>query len=73
MAERKKSKDMRRETDEVLGEKGDVSHGGRAGGRLARVIGSKDEEKRAKERPAGLTRVTKSIEDEDRPDDKEES
>lgn len=65
MADRKKSTDMRRETEEVLGEKGGVSHGGRSGGRLARDIGSKDEKKRAGERPAGVTRVTKSDEEEE--------
>lgn len=63
MADRKKSTDMRRETEEVLGKQGSVSQGGRAGGRLARDIGSKDERKRAEERPAGATRVTKSDEE----------
>lgn len=65
MAERKRSKDGHRETKEILGEEGSVSHGGRTGGRLAREIGSEDEEKRAKERPAGATRVRKSNEQED--------
>ncbi|MDW4499836.1 hypothetical protein R5H30_17720 [Sulfitobacter sp. D35] len=54
-----------RETDEVLGAEGAVSQGGRAGGRLARKIGTRDELKRAFERPAGATRVTKSDEKEE--------
>ena len=63
MPERHRSKDGRRETEEILGDKSAVSQQGREGGRLARVVGTKDEEKRAKERPAGATRVTKSIEE----------
>ncbi|MFO7854574.1 MAG: hypothetical protein R6V44_05050 [Paracoccaceae bacterium] len=51
------------ETDEGL-------VGGRAGGRLARQIGTRDELKRAFERPAGVTRVRKSDEREDDRDDK---
>lgn len=65
MAERHKSNDGKRETEEVLGEKGSVSQGGRSGGALPRDIGSRDELKRATERPAGTTRVTKSDEKED--------
>lgn len=65
MAERKRSKDMSRDTDKVLGTEGEISHGGREGGRLARQVGSKDELKRANERPAGATRVTKSMEEEE--------
>ncbi|MBY6046772.1 hypothetical protein [Vannielia litorea] len=65
MAERKRSSDMSRDTDKVLGAEGEVSHGGREGGRLARQVGSKDELKRAFERPAGATRVTKSMEEEE--------
>ncbi|MGR3795308.1 hypothetical protein [Vannielia sp. SX4] len=65
MAERKRSNDMSRDTDKVLGAEGEVSHGGREGGRLARQVGSKDELKRAFERPAGATRVTKSMEEEE--------
>lgn len=63
MAERKRSKDGKQEA-QVLGEEGAVGGGGRAGGRLARDIGSKDELKRAEERPAGVTRVRKSDEEE---------
>lgn len=44
--------------------KGTVSQGGRDGGRLPRDIGTKDEMKRATERPSGSTRVTKSDEQE---------
>lgn len=69
MPERHRSKDGRRETEEVLGEKGDIAEQGRAGGRLARTVGSADEKKRATERPAGATRATKSLEDEDTDND----
>lgn len=48
---------------EAFGAQGSISQGGREGGRLARDIGTKDELKRATERPAGATRVTKSDED----------
>ncbi|MFY1707457.1 hypothetical protein [Tritonibacter scottomollicae] len=65
MAERVRSKDGHQETKDILGADGSVSHGGRNGGRLAREVASEDEEKRAKERPAGATRVTKSNEQED--------
>ena len=41
-----------------LGEEGAV-RGGRAGGDLARNIGTRDEKKRAFERPAPVTRVRK--------------
>lgn len=62
MAERLRSKDGVRETEEVLGEKGDPGLAGRAGGDLAKRVGTKDEKKRAFERPAGATRVTKEDE-----------
>ncbi|MCG7622438.1 MULTISPECIES: hypothetical protein [unclassified Epibacterium] len=65
MAERMRSKDGHQETRDVLGAEGAISHGGRNGGRLAREIASADEEKRAVERPAGATRVTKANEQED--------
>lgn len=65
MPERHRSKDGRRETEEILGDKTEVAQQGREGGRLAREVGSKDEQKRARERPAGATRVTKSLEDEE--------
>jgi hypothetical protein len=56
MAERKRSKDMSRDTDDLPIAEGSVSQQGRAQGRLARKIGTRDEEKRATERPAGATR-----------------
>lgn len=62
MAERKRSNDGTRESDRVLGDAGPVSGQGRKGGRLAREIGTRDEQKRATERPAGTTRVTKKHE-----------
>ncbi|PVA08181.1 hypothetical protein [Thalassorhabdomicrobium marinisediminis] len=62
MADRKRSTDGSRDTDKVLGEGGTVDQQGREGGRLSRAVGSKDELKRATERPAGATRVTKSME-----------
>ena len=65
MAERHRSSDGSRDTDKILGEDGAVSGQGREGGRLARQVGTKDEKKRAFERPAGATRVTKSMEEED--------
>ncbi len=51
-----------RQTDEALGAGGTISGQGRSGGRLARKIGTRDELKRAHERPAGATRVRKSDE-----------
>lgn len=65
MPERKRSKDGHRETDDILGEDGEISHGGREGGDLSRDIASKDEKKRAFERPAGATRVTDKYKKED--------
>lgn len=50
-------------TRDYLGEDGPPAGGGsRSGGQLARDIGTKDEMKRSKERPAGKTRVHKSEE-----------
>lgn len=57
MAERKRSKDMSRDTETLPLADGTVSQQGREQGRLARKLGSRDEEKRATERPAGATRV----------------
>lgn len=64
MADRKRSQDGRKETEEVLGARGTVSQQGRSGGNLQRDIASEDELKRAGERPAGKTRVTKSKDEE---------
>ncbi|MBM9594327.1 hypothetical protein [Roseitranquillus sediminis] len=69
MAERQRSKDGSRDTEKVLGEKGKVEHMDRGtssgGGDLSRDIGTRDELKRAEDRPAGVTRVRKG----DRPND----
>ncbi len=61
MADRQKSKDMRRETEEVLGEKPEQmpeapDQQGAVGGELQRKIGSRDEKKRLDETSAGATR-----------------
>jgi hypothetical protein len=69
MAERHRSKDGRKETEEIFGAEGTMDQQGRSGGRLARSIGSKDELKRAHERPAGKTRVIRSMEKEAGQDD----
>lgn len=45
------------ETSDYLGEPGAPSQGGDAGGNLQEKVGKRDENKRAKERPAGATRV----------------
>ncbi len=50
------------DADHGLGAKGTISQAGRSGGRMPRDIGTQDELKRANERPAGKTRVTKSDE-----------
>lgn len=62
MTDRQRSRDGTRDSDRILGEDGAPSGQGRAGGRLARDIGSRDEAKRATERPGGATRVRKSDE-----------
>ncbi|MAQ44670.1 MAG: hypothetical protein CL812_02235 [Confluentimicrobium sp.] len=65
MAERMRSKDGHRETEDLFGAEGEISHQGRAGGDPAKKVATRDEEKRATERPASATRVTKSDEKED--------
>ena len=75
-------------SDIDLADQPPAGQGGRAGGEMNRDIGSRDEEKRAFERPAGATRVTKSDEkpkedrnfseqeeymDEDKPDPKDKA
>ncbi len=62
MAERHRSKDGSRDSEDILGDKHHVADQGRSGGNLARKIATRDEEKRAKERPGGSTRVTQSDE-----------
>ena len=57
MAERHRSKDGSRDTDKLPGEPADISQKGRSGGDLERRVGTRDEMKRATERPAGATRV----------------
>jgi len=74
MAERQKSNDGRRETEEVLGQKPEdldpsPEQGGRAGGELHRKVGTRDEEKRHDETDPGKTRPLGQ--DSDRSGDKE--
>lgn len=65
--ERKKTERQRQlETPEHLAAEGSTP-GGRSGGNMAREVGTRDELKRAFERPAGATRVTKSKEEPARP------
>ena len=59
-----KSRQDELESPEHLGEEGGPGQGGRAGGDLQKKKGTKDELKRAEERPAGATRVRKSDEKE---------
>ncbi|SDO76391.1 hypothetical protein SAMN05216196_10983 [Lutimaribacter pacificus] len=65
MADRKRSQDRSKDTDRLFGPEGPVGHQGRTGGELQRKKASKDELKRATERPAGATRVRKSDEKDD--------
>lgn len=65
MAERARSKDGSRDTDDVLGARGEISQQGRTGGDVAREVGTRDELKRASSRPAGATGETK---EQSRPD-----
>ena len=58
MADRVKSTDGSRDTDEVRGRDDRIDQQGSAGGDLARGEGKADELKRTFERPAGRTRVT---------------
>lgn len=59
MAERLRSKDGKRETQEIFGVDGaeTPSNQGSSGGNMARQVASRDEVKRAVARPAGKTRV----------------
>ena len=61
MVERHRSKDGSRDTEQFDNSAGTGSPG-RAGGNLARKVGTRDEMKRATEDPAGVTRVRKSEE-----------
>jgi hypothetical protein len=58
MADRKRSRDGHRETQDLPGEAGAASQAGRSGGQPKRDVAAEDEFKRALERPAGATRVT---------------
>ena len=68
MAERKRSKDGTRETEEFT--QGEGGRAGRAGGNLARDVGTRDELKRSRDDRAGVTRVRKS-EEQDRAEQKD--
>lgn len=61
MAERHRSKDGSKDTEQFREAEGPGGPG-RAGGNLARDIGTQDHLKRSNEEPAGATRVTKSKE-----------
>jgi hypothetical protein len=61
MADRIRSKDGTRETDDYLGEAGTPGQQGRAGGNLERKVGTRAEEERARQGD-GVTRVTKADE-----------
>ncbi|MEX0759075.1 MAG: hypothetical protein WD100_05805 [Tistlia sp.] len=58
--EEKGERQTRLESDPILGE--GQGQPGRAGGNLARKVGTRDEKKRAFERPAGTSRVRKQDE-----------
>ena len=62
MAERQRSTDGTRETEEYTDDTAAPSHQGRAQGELERKVGTRDELKRAEDDRAGATRVTKSDE-----------
>lgn len=62
MLERKGERQTRLETAESFGLSKSVDQQGTSGGQPARKIAKEDEEKRAFERPAGVTRVTKGDE-----------
>lgn len=54
---RKGRRQERLEQDPAFGEAGGIAGGGRSGGNIARDTASRDEKKRAAERPGGATRV----------------
>jgi|TARA_B100000965_G_C19161685_1_gene570611 hypothetical protein len=62
MAERKRSEDGRRETEEYLDGTETPDQAGRAGGETERQVGTRDLQKRAEEDQPGATRVRKSDE-----------
>lgn len=61
MAERHRSNDGRRETEEILGDKPEnleaPDQGGAKGGELQRKVGTRDDRKRLDETSAGATRA----------------
>lgn len=63
--EKKGERQTRLENDPALGRSGGAGQPGRAGGDLARKVGTRDEQKRAFERPAGPSRVRKQDERKD--------
>lgn len=58
MAQRHRSKDGHSDTEDIMDQEPVVSGHGRAGGNLARKIGTRDDETRAKSNTAGRTRPT---------------
>lgn len=62
MAERKRSKDGTRETDDYVGDNPTPDQQGREGGQLQRRVGTRDEKRRAEKDDPGVTRVRKSDE-----------
>ena len=58
MAERKRSKDGVKESEEIVQNDSGVQQQGRDGGNLQRDVATQDEKKRSTETPAGVTRVT---------------
>ncbi|MGR3502992.1 hypothetical protein [Pseudaestuariivita sp.] len=62
MADRHRSQDGTRETEEYLDDEATPSQQGRADGNLERKVGTRDTLKRAKDDRAGATRVQKSDE-----------
>ncbi len=65
MADRHRSKDGKQETRDYVPDEAAPEGQGRDGGRLARQIGTRDEERRSTDESAGVTRVTKKDEDEE--------
>lgn len=62
MADRHRSQDGKRETEEYVDDAETPSHHGRAGGNLERQVGTRDLLKRAEQDRPGVTRVRKSEE-----------
>ncbi|WP_370402117.1 hypothetical protein [Sulfitobacter sp. JB4-11] len=58
MAERHRSKDGSKDSEKFTSDDGPVAQQGRDGGNLQRDVGTRDDAKRANEKPSGATRVT---------------